>query len=181
MKIPRGLRIALTYCVRLSDGYFFPAPHSQFRQKGGADATLAQCRFICESNNMAVYVLNDPNEETASMVSQENGETYISLPTAYDYQGEGDFKRCNWNGYISKITELALSRKHRKSLVNTMIPLPQPKPENSQGVRPLSAAVSAFQPMKEKKVRLVGPAFMPDKENSALSLMGAAVYHTPSE
>jgi hypothetical protein len=46
---------AAFYCVRLSDGYFFPAPRSQFMSRAEIPAALEQCRFICNDPAMALF------------------------------------------------------------------------------------------------------------------------------
>ncbi len=167
-KAARGPKNALTFCVRLSDGYYFPTPHSQFKQKGGDEIALMQCRVICETENMALYVLNDQNDETSDMVALENGRSYADLPTAYNYHGEGDFKRCNWAGYIEKIADLAAAKKHNKKIAVLDTPLPDNKPSQTpKTIIPLM--VHAYQPMSERQIRTVGPAFMPDVENKAFT------------
>jgi hypothetical protein len=107
----RGSASALTYCVRLSDGYLFPAPHSQY--KGAADIreTMARCRFICEGADVDVYLLRDHSLETADMVSSSSGEPYEDLPTAYAYHGAESFKKCNWAGYVATVGALRDQKK----------------------------------------------------------------------
>ncbi|ASV87759.1 hypothetical protein CES85_3627 (plasmid) [Ochrobactrum quorumnocens] len=165
----RGPRNALQFCVRLSDGYYFPTPNSQFSQKGGTDAALVQCRVICATQAMAVYVL-DQNEETADMISVETGQSYADLPTAYNYHGEGDFRRCDWNGYVAKVSGLMAANKQSRSLANVEIPLPDAKPaEDDTAVSQISPF--AYRPMPSREVRIIGPAFIPDVENKALELL----------
>lgn len=165
----RGPRNALQFCVRLSDGYYFPTPNSQFRQKGGTDAALVQCRVICETQAMAVYVL-DQNDETADMVSVETGRSYADLPTAYNYHGEGDFRRCDWNGYVAKVSGFMAAKKQSRSLANVEIPLPEAKPaEDDTAVSQISP--SAYRPMPFKEVRIIGPAFISDVENKAFGIL----------
>ncbi|WP_010657925.1 DUF2865 domain-containing protein [Brucella anthropi] len=165
----RGARKSLQYCVRLSDGYYFPTPNSQFSQKGGTDAALVQCRMICDTIAMAVYV-NDQNEEASEMISVANGQPYADLPTAYDYHGEGDFKRCDWNGYVAKVAELHAARKRPKQLKNVEIPLPDARPE--EDVTAVAEIPSTqFRQAPIESVRMVGPAFIPDVDNEAFGRM----------
>ncbi len=42
--------------------------------------------FYLSGENVDLYVLNDPNGETADMVSVSNGKPYVELSTAYNYQ-----------------------------------------------------------------------------------------------
>lgn len=161
--VPKGVKGALTYCVRLSDGYLFPAPHSQFQKSDNVAETLAQCRFICQGENVDLYVLNDPNDETADMVSVSNGKPYIELPTAYDYQGGRDFKKCDWAGYVNKISELRANSKGSRAFRNVVVPMPDTRPARNNET---SVSVTSFSPMSERNVRVVGPAFIFDEHTA---------------
>ncbi|NNU62980.1 DUF2865 domain-containing protein [Ochrobactrum soli] len=165
----RGPKNALQYCVRLSDGYYFPTPNSQYKQKGGTDAALIQCKMICKTDAMAVYI-NDQNEEAAEMVSVQTGESYADLATAYDYHGEGEFKRCDWNGYVGKVSSLLAARSQSKRLADVEIPKPDVKPaEDPVAVAEIPA--QQYRPAPDKAVRIVGPAFIPDADNKAFGHM----------
>ncbi|MEL4072550.1 DUF2865 domain-containing protein [Ochrobactrum sp. GPK 3] len=167
-KVP-GFKNALQYCVRLSDGYYFPTPNSQFGQKGGTDAALIQCRLICDTNDMAVYI-NDQNEESAEMVSVQTGQTYADLTTAYDYHGDGEFKRCNWNGYVAKVASLMTVKKQPRQIADTTNPLPDTGPEKVTTVV-AEVAPEQYRSAPVRDVRVVGPAFIPDIDNQALGQM----------
>lgn len=163
---------ALTYCVRLSDGYYFPAPNSQFQTKGGTATALAQCRLICETDAMELFVLGDPNRETADMVSVNSSRSYSDLPTAYAYQGGAQFSKCNWAGYIQKEMAYRSTRFQRRALSNASIPVPDSKPDEEQTT--VSVAVQApFQAMNDRAVRPVGPEFMYETPSPAMP----AAYH----
>lgn len=155
-----GIKGALTYCVRLSDGYLFPAPHSQFQKSDNVAETLAQCRFICRGENVDLYILSDPNDETADMVSVSNGKPYIELPTAYDYQGDSNFKKCDWAGYVNKVSELRANSRGGRILGNVVVPKPVVRPARNDGVHISSAS---FVPLGDRSVRIVGPAFIFDE------------------
>lgn len=157
--VPNGIKGALTYCVRLSDGYLFPAPHSQFQKSDSVTETVAQCRFICQGENVDLYVLNDPNGETADMVSVSNGKPYVELSTAYNYHGSGDFRRCNWAGYVDKISELRASSKGGRAFKNVVVPMPDARPTRNDDV---AASAASFAPITDRSVRVVGPAFIFD-------------------
>ena len=74
------------FCVRLSDGYYFPAPNSQFVGEKDAETTLDRCRYICDTNGIEVYALQDMNLETEEMVSVEGSKSYTELPSAFRYR-----------------------------------------------------------------------------------------------
>ncbi|MGK9132544.1 DUF2865 domain-containing protein [Brucella intermedia] len=154
---------ALSYCVRLSDGYFFPTPNSQFRQKGGLHAALTQCQMICETPDMAVYVLHDRFDETGEMISVADGRPYSELSTAYFYQEDDrEFKRCSWNRYIARINSAFITRDVTSQLEKVETPVPESKPQDhnhSRAVRPQGLAELRI---PDRPVRMVGPTFIPD-------------------
>lgn len=159
---PWGGKGGLTYCVRLSDGYLFPAPHSQFDKDDSTSETLAQCRLICQNENVDLYVLSDPNAETADMISATSGKSYADLPTAYNYHESGDFKKCDWAGYVAKVSELRASSRSAKAMRNVVMPMPNNRPaRNADTVD--TVATAAFAPLTDRKVRVVGPAFIFDE------------------
>lgn len=157
----RAPKNALQFCVRLSDGYYFPTPNSQYGQKGGADTALAQCRMICETEQMAVYVLNDHNDESADMVSIATGQSYADLPVAYNYHGGGPFQRCNYNGYVAKVRAHLITRQQSKLLAKLDIPLPDKRPDQASDAS-AAGVYSDYKPMPERVLRSVGPSFIPD-------------------
>lgn len=165
----RGPKNALQYCVRLSDGYYFPTPNSQYKQKGGTDAALIQCKMICKTDAMAVYI-NDQNEEAAEMVSAQTGESYADLATAYDYHGEGTFKRCDWNGYVGKVSSLLAAHRQSKRLADVVIPKPHVKPADDP-VAVAEIPLQSYRAAPDNVVRIVGPAFIPDADNKAFGRM----------
>lgn len=154
---------ALSYCVRLSDGYYFPTPNSQFRQKGGTDAALTQCQVICETPDMAVYVLRDRDDETTEMVSVADGRPYNELATAYFYHDDNRaFKRCRWNRYVARIDRGIVTQKVTRRLEGVDIPVPDEKPDEPVRQMARVQAAPAYGPMPDRPVRMVGPAFIPD-------------------
>ena len=61
---PAGAMIgsnSMLFCVRLSDGYFFPAPKSQFVQGDDVKQMVDQCRYICDDAGVDLYTLSDPS------------------------------------------------------------------------------------------------------------------------
>lgn len=166
----RGPKNALQYCVRLSDGYYFPTPNSQYKQKGGTDAALIQCKMICKTDAMAVYI-NDQNEEAAEMVSVQTGESYADLATAYDYHGEGEFKRCDWNGYVRKVSSGLAAQRQSKHLADVVLPKPGIRPDDEDPVAVAEIPVQQYRPAPDNTVRIVGPAFIPDADNKAFGRM----------
>ncbi|WP_295808771.1 DUF2865 domain-containing protein [uncultured Nitratireductor sp.] len=157
---PKYAGNALYYCVRPSDGYLFPAPHSQFAKKGDTKTYIDQCRFICDDDSMRLYVLEDPELETEEMLSVETGNPYSELPTAFRYQDDGNLGRCDWNRYFAHVDALRARTVTPRDLSNAIIPLPRFRPEPSPEV---VSSIDATEPVSQK-VRVVGPVFLPAEE-----------------
>ncbi len=150
----------LLFCVRLSDGYYFPAPHSQFAKSDQVKETLAQCSFICETPDVNLYVLSDPAAETSGMLSVDKRETYANLPTAYRYQSDRNFNKCNWDRYNSYIKQVKLGRDKTKK---------NKAPATQKAVPTLAEIEAEIEPAPlrdltegsaDRSIRIVGPEFL---------------------
>lgn len=165
---------AMLFCVRLSDGYFFPAPNSQFAQAGDLKDTADQCRYICDDPGVDLYTLSDPSLETDQMVSVGTRKAYTELPTAFRYRDAAEFKACDLKRYSQRVAELRARTVTPRNMENAIIPLPTTRPDlatvsaipsssNDTGANEASATAQseALVPASAKPVRVVGPAFFP--------------------
>ncbi|RUV18019.1 DUF2865 domain-containing protein [Mesorhizobium sp. M7A.F.Ca.MR.245.00.0.0] len=159
---------AMLFCVRLSDGYFFPAPKSQFAASGDLKETVDQCRYICDDPGVDLYTLNDASLETDQMTALDTRKPYTELPAAFRYRDDANFKACDVKRYYQRVTELRARTVTPANMRNAIIPLPTAKPDLSTvaAVPGIDAeAPGAAQHLSieagERPVRLVGPAFFP--------------------
>ncbi|RUX31257.1 DUF2865 domain-containing protein [Mesorhizobium sp. M2A.F.Ca.ET.042.01.1.1] len=162
---------AMLFCVRLSDGYFFPAPNSQFAQAGDLKDTADQCRYICDDPGVDLYTLSDPSLETDQMVAVETRKPYTELPTAFRYRDAAEFKACDLKRYSRRVTELRARTVTPGNMENAIIPLPTTRPDLdtvsaiASGGSEVSAGAAttpaAAVPASAKPVRMVGPTFFP--------------------
>jgi hypothetical protein len=159
---PKFADNTLFYCVRPSDGYFFPAPKSQFARTNYPEVAVDQCRFICEDPAMALYVREDPELETEEMVSVETGLPYRELATAFRYQAR-EFEACNWSRYFARVHELRARTVTPRNLENAIIPVPTFRPKTKSPRLSIAAAKPPDQ-RAQRDVRIVGPTFLPDKK-----------------
>lgn len=154
----------LYYCVRPSDGYLFPAPQSQFAKGDYAKDALDQCRFICEDETMALYLLEDPELETEEMISVETKRPYGQLPTAFRYQKDEAFEACNWPRYFARVNELRARTVTPRNMANAVIPLPTSRPR-LEAVSTAPAEVEDTPAASgERRVRVIGPTYLPPEE-----------------
>jgi len=126
-RIP-SLKHTMLFCVRLSDGYYFPAPNSQFVGLDRAYDSLKRCQFICETAAMDVYALEDMSLETAEMVSVRSGGTYSELSVAFRYRGTDKFKACNFARYYERARQERARHATVANLKDVVLPLPSARP-----------------------------------------------------
>ena len=164
---------AMLFCVRLSDGYFFPAPKSQFAASGDLKETADQCRYICDNASVDLYTLSDASLETDQMVALDTRKPYTELPAAFRYRDDVNFKACDVRRYYQRVTELRARTVTPADMSNAIIPLPTVKPDLGTPDLGTVAAVpvpdaeapgaAQHQSIEASKraVRVVGPAFFP--------------------
>jgi len=161
---------SMLYCVRPSDGYFFPAPKSQFAKDVELQETVDQCRFICDDQGMEVFALTDPRLETEEMISVAERKPYKDLQTAFRYRDDPAFKSCDLRRYYSRVNEMRARTVTPANMANAIIPLPTEKPERQLPITASVEPIKTLEPMAlmeqpapaGKSVRSVGPAFLPD-------------------
>lgn len=151
---------AQLFCVRLKDGYYFPAPNTEMAGNDKVESQLARCRSICETDDMHLYVLGRLGKESDEMVSVKDGKAYMHLPTAFRYRDVGEFSRCNFRGYHLKAAQERANKGTLSAYADVVMPVPRQRPdpltstEKSQGTRPTEIASDR----KEKLVRVILPA-----------------------
>ncbi|WP_292645774.1 DUF2865 domain-containing protein [Mesorhizobium sp.] len=171
----------MLFCVRLSDGYFFPAPKSQFAKRDDLKETVDQCRYICDDPGVDLYTLEDASLETEAMVALETRKLYTELATAFRYRDDANFKACSVKRYSRRVAELRARTVTPANMANAIIPLPTTKPDLgavAEILGPDAKAPDLGAPNAEAKgaaqhqsiekltetrpVRVVGPAFFPE-------------------
>jgi hypothetical protein len=159
---------AMLFCVRLSDGYFFPAPKSQFTGSDDVNDMADQCRYICDDPAVDLYTLSDASLETEKMVALDTRKPYTELPSAFRYRDDANFKACDVKRYYQRVAEVRARTVTPTNMTNAVIPLPQPKPDfgNVAAIPQSGTETAGVAQLKsieagKRPVRLVGPAFFP--------------------
>jgi len=154
---------AMLYCVRLKDGYYFPAPNAQFVNTGHYDNTLDRCRYICSDKAMDVYELDDIGQETEEMASVRTRQSYKDLPAAFAYRDKADFQGCDLPRYYRRADEMRARTVTPTNMEAAVIPLPQARPDLLDGtVTAYVAETPETGPAMSRKVRIVGAPFLPN-------------------
>ncbi|WP_411962083.1 DUF2865 domain-containing protein [Mesorhizobium sp. CA4] len=197
MDLPRLGGEFHTMCVRTCDGYFFPM--SNAASVGDFERDQKNCESSCPGTEMQVFYSRGIDDDSGSMTSSVTGHPYSELPTAYLYK-QANYSRppsCGCNAQAGNFTIIGgnppnpeQSRPNGEAA--PFVPMPAVKPDpgadpetlaNAEGGLDLDAIkrltakapvspVSALPP-DQRKVRVVGPAFLPDP-SAAIDLKAPA-------
>ena len=199
MDLPRLGGEFRTMCVRTCDGYFYPM--SNAASVGDFERDQKNCESSCPGTEMQVFYSRGMDDDSGSMTSSVTGQPYASLPTAYLYK-QANYSRppscgCNAQAGNGNFTIIGGNppnpeQSQPEGGVTPFIPVPANKPDpgadpetlaNAEGGLDLGAIkrlttkvpvspVSALPP-DQRKVRVVGPAFLPDP-SAAIDLKAPA-------
>lgn len=175
-----------TSCVRTCDGYFFPMSNSA--SFGDFERDQKNCESSCPGTEMQVFYSRGMDDDSANMTSSVTGQPYSELPTAYLYK-QPNMSRppaCGCNAQAGNFEIIGGNppppEQSQPDVETTpFIPVPAAKPDpgadpetlaNMQGgldraaikrlaVKPVVSPVSLIPP-DQRKIRVVGPAFLPD-------------------
>lgn len=197
MDLPRLGGEFHTMCVRTCDGYFFPM--SNAASVGDFERDQKNCESSCPGTEMQVFYSRGMDDDSGSMTSSVTGQPYSELPTAYLYK-QANYSRpptCGCNAQAGNFTIIGGNppnpeQSQPDSEIKPFIPVPATKPDpgadpetlaNAEGgldpeaIKRLTtkapvSPVSALPP-DQRKVRVVGPAFLPDP-SAAIDLKAPA-------
>lgn len=150
-----------TLCVRTCDGYTFPL--SSIATVSDFQRDQKSCEAGCPGTEVALYYHLADGETQDDMVSARSGQPYRQLPTAYRHK-RTDLPRvpaCGCNigqNQNSNFSIIAGEGRPVPSAPKTMPTIEAPVP---------GANLPGAVPDPDRKVRAVGPAFLPDPEGAA--------------
>lgn len=175
-----------TLCVRTCDGYYFPMSSSS--SPSDFERDQANCQTSCPGTEVQIYY-HRKELESEAMVSGLSGQPYADLPTAWLYKQPdapspaGCTCGAVRNAGPKNFSIVAGNPPPAPVQSGPLTPHPRPDPAadpetlaNSHGgldaetlrrmaVAPKSGKTPA--PGEEKKIRVVGPGFLPDPEAAA--------------
>lgn len=185
-----------TTCVRTCDGYFFPM--SNAASVGDFERDQKNCESSCPGTEMQVFYSRGMDDDSAAMTSSVTGKPYSELPTAYLYK-QSNMSRppacgCNaaQNFQIIGGNPPNPQQSQPEPDAAPLVPVPASKPDPSAdpetlanrdggldreaikrlSAKPVTSPVSALPP-EQRKVRVVGPTFLPDP-SAAINLQAPA-------
>lgn len=142
-----------TMCVRTCDGYYFPmSPNSS---AGEFDRDQKNCESTCPGTDVQLYYRPAGDEESSTMLSASTGKPYSALGSAYVYKdiSKPREQSCGCGGAAAN---------PNFSVIGDGNGVPPPQAESQPDVAAASPPVDPLPPPGERKVRVVGPAFLPD-------------------
>lgn len=147
-----------TMCVRTCDGAFFPISSNATPADFQRDADT--CRRRCPGAETALYYHALKTEESDQMVSASTGEPYVDLPTAFAYKTRDPGLPGQCGCALPRTATSNQSSAQQGSIITI----------TSGGVKPQAQIKSTIpdRPYEpgDKKVRVVGPSFLPTDETS---------------
>jgi hypothetical protein len=176
-----------TLCVRTCDGYYFPMSGAS----SGRDFDRDQhnCESMCPGTDIRLYYHDATGQESDQMMSVSTGEPYTALPTAYLYKDINVARPAGCGCNPTKAYEIMAGRSSSSPVESDAsaprIPMPVSRPDpatdpetlaNADGgldagaitrilaPKPATTASVSTAESGERKVRVVGPAFLPDQE-----------------
>ncbi|TPL88292.1 DUF2865 domain-containing protein [Mesorhizobium sp. B2-3-13] len=183
-----------TSCVRTCDGYFFPM--SNAASAGDFERDQKNCESACPGTEMQVFYSRGMDDDSASMTSSVTGRPYGELSTAYLYK-QPNMSRppacgCNAAQNFQIIGGNPPSQQQSQPEPDAAPTIAASKPDpgadpetlaNRDGgldreaikrlsAKPVTSPVSALPP-EQRKVRVVGPSFLPDP-SAAIDLRAPA-------
>lgn len=192
-----------TFCVRTCDGYYFPMSPASSRCEFARDQQ--NCQAACPDAEMQVFYQGEDSDAAAEMISARTGSPYAGMPTAYRYRSTSapaaEGCRCN----APKNFEIIAGNRPQKvsaeaasatvsteadptfssSIVKPEPPAasqPSASVEDTKQPETRTATADAPSPLHDvdpdRKVRVVGPVFLPAPEE-AINLRAPARRHVP--
>lgn len=158
--VRRPVKHTMLFCVRLADGYYFPAPNSQFVGLDHAENSLDRCQYICDTKDIDLYALEDMSLETEEMVSVRTGRSYKELPTAFRYRDDPAFRTCDFQRYHRRVVHARARSATLKTMADVVIPVPTRRPwrNTDATVDPMQTTSLASGPEK-RRVRIILPGY----------------------
>ncbi|MGH7247160.1 MAG: DUF2865 domain-containing protein, partial [Pseudomonadota bacterium] len=178
-----------TVCVRTCDGYYFPISYSTVPARFAVDALA--CQRLCPAAEVTLYTYQNPGERIEQAVSI-SGAPYTALPNAFRYRKElvsgcscrrpgeswAEALRNADNSTTLQSGDIVVTDKNAKAL--SQVPqrasgTPQGavgEPQSARGAPNVNAVPAAQDggaagPLatedKNRKVRIVGPPFVPSQ------------------
>lgn len=173
-----------TMCVRTCDGYYFPISFATSPANFARDEQTCQAR--CPGTKVELYY-HVPSEESESMISLA-GIPYENLPTAFLYRKADAPRAPGCSCAVAGRSSIVAATPSGLQMPDESAPAPQTAAEHHEESHAQAEAgnpaaeAAAIEPTpaidKDRKVRVVGPRFLPDP-SKAIDLRAPAPKKAP--
>lgn len=177
-----------TLCVRTCDGYYFPM--SSASSPSDFERDQANCQTSCPGTEVQIYY-HRQGQESEAMVSGLSGRPYADLPAAWLYKQAGTPSpagcSCNAprNDEAKSYSIIAGNPPAAPRIEEPVTPRPTGRPDPAADPETLDNLAGGLDagalrraalapkvnrsksPAEERRIRVVGPAFLPDPEEAA--------------
>lgn len=141
-----------TMCVRTCDGAFFPISSNATPADFQRDAET--CSHRCPGAETSLYYHAMATEESDQMISASTGEPYIDLPTAFAYKTRDPQASSQCGCALPNTASINQSTPKQQGSIVTIT-------TQKQQVQVSSTVPDRPYDPDDKKVRIVGPSFLP--------------------
>lgn len=182
-EVMRGGGNYRTLCVRTCDGYYWPISYSSSSSDFQRDEQ--NCQTMCPGTEVKLYSHRVPDQESENMIDAQ-GSPYTDLATAFKYRDAGFTRPQGCTCTAAKKNFSVVAGEGAMGTPNDMetssIALPSARPDpatdpetlanrggsfDAEDMKRLSeAATGEFAIDAARKVRVVGPAYLPDPEGA---------------
>jgi hypothetical protein len=171
-----------TLCVRTCDGYFYPISFSAGQARFREDERT--CQRTCPAQEVALYVHRNPGEDVNQAISL-SGQPYTELPNAFLYRKEF-VSDCScrrpgesWAQALKNLEtratvetgDILVDDRRARQMSQPRVdaqgrPIrvdPRARPDGTAPASETGAVEGSEQPDPNRKVRSVGPTFLPGR------------------
>ena len=175
-----------TLCVRTCDGYYFPM--SSASSPSDFERDQANCQSSCPGSEVQIYY-HRAGQESDAMLSGLSGQPYADLPTAWLYKETGTPSPAGCTCGVARndgprnFSVIGGNPPPPPVQSEPVVPYARPDPGadpetmanrdgglDAEALRRMAVAPKVNKPAaagEERKIRVVGPAFLPDPEAAA--------------
>jgi hypothetical protein len=176
-----------TLCVRTCDGYYFPMSNAS--SPSDFERDQANCQSSCPGSEVQIYY-HRASQESDAMRSGLSGQPYADLPTAWLYKQTGTPSPAGCTCGVPRNAgpqnfSIVAGNPPASAPVQSEPATPSPRPDpaadpetlanrdgglDAESLRRMAVAPKTNKPLatgEERKIRVVGPVFLPDPEAAA--------------
>ncbi len=179
-----------TFCVRTCDGYYFPMSPASSRGQFVRDQK--NCQAACPNAEMQLFYQEAYGDTATEMISAQSSMPYSRLPAAFRYRSSAAPEGCSCNAPrnfeiiagnppqqeaakaqpAAAIAATEADPEFSSSIVKPEPPTPAASAEVVENPAAMAAVATDDDPAAtrdldpNRKVRVVGPTFLPDPEEA---------------